>query len=143
MAKASKTKKARSTKAKSTKAKATKVKAARKEANKPVTPVYLNPPATIRIGLHDVIRALKMIETQGHLNKLVSGSKRQRLQVTLPAETVNFVKDFVVKHRMHTHRVGRHIVGGLGTASARDTDRLLARIDAGSDPNQCEFGKQG
>jgi hypothetical protein len=136
---------------KAAKTKSTKAKAAKKKVAQPVTPVYLESPATIRIGLHDVIRALKMIETQGQLNKLVSASKRQRLQVTLPAETVNFVKDFVVKHGLHTNQVGRHIVGGVGTPPARGREsavrtrgleRSIVAANSG-DPNQCQFGRAG
>ena len=109
-----------------------------------VTPNLLEKGKSIQIGLHDVIRALNMVAKHGHLRKLVTASKRQKLQVRIPADTVNFAKKFVLEHRMHKDPVGKHIVFGKGRAAAKGATATLAAAPtavASGDPNQCDFGR--
>jgi hypothetical protein len=75
-----------------------------------VTPTYLRPGTSYKMRLHDVIRALKVIEEHNHLDKFASAAKRKKTSVQVDAKTVNFVKDFMVKNNMHAHPVGKHIV---------------------------------
>jgi len=106
-----------------------------RKAPPPIEPTYLAAGGSIRIGLHDVVRAIKMIEKGGQLAKFVSAAKRQQAEATLGAETVNFVKDFVVKYRLHGNAIGKHIVNGRGAPSEG------AAEGTSGDPNQCHFGK--
>jgi hypothetical protein len=99
-----------------------------------VTPTYLARGESFRMGLHDVVKALKVIERHGHLNKLVSRSKRDSKPVDVPAETVNFVKDFMVKHKMHNDRVGKHIVNARVARPAATGMALRDRFSG------CDFG---
>ena len=114
---------------------------ATKEAE--VTIVRLEAGKSVRIGLHDVIKAVQMIESYGHLRKFASRAKRQNASVTAPAETVNFVKDFVAKFGMHKNRVGKHIVQGGGRPGAEAAKKRAARGLTGrardDDPHQCHF----
>lgn len=134
----------------------TKAKAASRKSMKPkpierVTPIYLENGFSIRMGLHDVVKAVKMIEKHGHLAKFTSKLKRQQVQVSLPADTVNLVKDFVAENGMHKNSLGKHIVGGRGRAAAapppRTTPADATEIAIASptaddgDPNKCNFGR--
>lgn len=62
------------------------------------------------MGLHDVVRALKVIEKHGHIAKFVRAAKKEEVAGTFNAKTVNFVKDFMVKYKMHNDPIGKHIV---------------------------------
>jgi signal transduction histidine kinase len=93
-----------------------------------ISPTYLAAGKSFTMGLHDVVRAMKMIEKHGELDRFVRAAKRRKACVSVDADTVNFVKDFVVKHRMHAVPVGKHIVNA---AIARDPYR------------PCNFGKRG
>ena len=125
------------------KAKSPAKKTAKAEAT--VVPTYLQPGATFELGLHDVIRALKLIEKHGHLGKFVSQLKKERRSVTVPADTVNFVKDFFVKTKMHKDAVGRHIVNAP-TVAPENAGLELAKagpVGASSgDRFKCNFGNQ-
>jgi hypothetical protein len=103
---------------KSPKAKASKA-AASKGNTKKVRPRYLKRGTSYTLGLHDVVRALKVIEEKNHLDKFVRASKRNKTSVSVNAKTVNFVKDFMVKNNMHDHPVGKHIVNAM-VAPAED-----------------------
>jgi hypothetical protein len=93
------------------KAKARKSKAHTAKASAPtVTPTYLHEGQTYTMGLHNVVRALNVIEKHGHMAKFVKAAKNQGAGGTFDAKTVNFVKDFMVKHKMHNDPVGKHIV---------------------------------
>ena len=98
-------------KAKAKKVKAVASRARMARASTPaVTPTYLEEGQTYTAGLHDVVRALKVIEKHGHTAKFVRAAKDQQAAATFDAKTVNFVKDFMVKYKMHTDPIGKHIV---------------------------------
>jgi hypothetical protein len=107
--------------------KKTKVKKAKAAGLKPrkakasvsaVTPTYLPEGQTYTMGLHDIVRVLSVIEKHGHKAKFVKEAKRQEAAGTFDAKTVNFVKDFMVKHKMHTDPIGKHIVNARRTGPA-------------------------
>ena len=101
------------------KAKARKSKARTAKATAPtVTPTYLREGQTYTMGLHDVVRALGVIEKHGHMPKFVKAAKDQRAAGTFDAKTVNFVKDFMVKHKMHTDPIGKHVVNARQPGAA-------------------------
>lgn len=75
-----------------------------------VTPTYLPKGQTYTIGLHDLVRALKVIEKHGHTAKFARAAKGLRAAGTFDAKTVNFIKDFMAKKNMHTDPIGKHIV---------------------------------
>lgn len=104
-----------------------------------VTPTYMTGKKPLKIGLHDVIKALKVIDEHGHMDKFASASKRKKAGMLVPPETVNFVKDFILKNDMHEHPIGRHIV------NAKTTMRVakLAAPAGGTpkDPFECSFAK--
>jgi len=108
------------------KAKARKAKARTARASgPPVTPTYLKDGQTYTMGLHNVVRALNVIAKHGHMAKFVRAAKKQQVAGTFDAKTVNFVKDFMVKHKMHNDPIGKHIVNaqqaGPGAMAARAT----------------------
>jgi hypothetical protein len=99
------------------KAKAKKSKAVKASAP-PVTPTYLKDGQKYTMGLHDVVRALKVIDKHGHMAKFVKAAKAQKAAGTFDAKTVNFVKDFMVKNKMHKDPIGKHIVNARQAAAA-------------------------
>ncbi|HUJ37156.1 MAG TPA: hypothetical protein VLW88_05715 [Hyphomicrobium sp.] len=88
-----------------------------------VKPTYMRPGTSFKLGLHDVVRALKVIEESEQLDKFVKAAKRSRASVMIDARTVNFVKDFMVDNNMHEHPVGQHIVNAIVPQSTRDRFR--------------------
>ena len=106
---------ARKEKAKRTKAKTSRAGTSAASAL-PVTPTYLRRGETYTMGFHDVVGALKVIEKHGHMSKFVRAAKTADVGGTFDAKTVNFVKDFMVKHKMHTDPIGKHIVNAQQTA---------------------------
>jgi hypothetical protein len=106
-----------------------------------VTPTYLANGASIRMSLYDVIKAVKMIEKHGHLTKFTSKLKREQAQVSVPADTVNLVKDFVADNGLHKSSMGQHIVHGRRRAAVAATEITRAAFSADDgDPNKCHFG---
>jgi len=90
----------------------------------------MKPGTSYKMKLHDVIKAMKVIEEHEHLEKFVRASKRKDTTVHVDADTVNFVKNFMVKNKMHAHPIGRHIVNAI--------------VAPGEDPfKPCKFGKRG
>jgi hypothetical protein len=124
MAKRAKAKKARTA--------ARKARPAKREAPS-VTPTYLADGQTYTLGLHDVVRALKVIEKHGQMAKFLKAAKEQQAKGTFDAKTVNFVKDFFVKQKMHTDPIGKHIVNARQGEATRGATR-------GSGPYDCSFG---
>ena len=118
-------------------AKAGKSKSRRSAASAaPVTPTYLPEGESYTMGLHDVVRALKVIEKHGHMAKFVRAAKEQEAAGTFDAKTVNFVKDFMVKHKMHNDPIGKHIVN----AKQAGTRALMAAGQTGR--FNCNFGNR-
>jgi len=110
---------------------ARKSKAKKSKTSKPglqnVEPTYLKRGTSYKMGLHDVIRAIKAIEERQNLDKFVRAAKKQGASVSVDAKTVNFVKDFMVKSEMHDHPVAAHIV------NAKTADPF----------KPCKFGRNG
>ena len=79
-----------------------------------VKPRYLPPGTFYKMGLHDVVTILKAIEEQNRDEIFLRAAKSHNASITVDARTVNFVKDFIVKRKMHNHPVGRHIVNARG-----------------------------
>jgi hypothetical protein len=133
----------RSTKSKAkAKAKAGNRKLAKPKPLEKVTPTYLAKGASIRIGLYDVIKAVKMIEKHDHLAKFTRKLRREEAQVTFPADTVNLVKDFVVENGMHKSSMGKHIVNSRGRAATNANESASPSFAADDgDPNKCQFGR--
>jgi hypothetical protein len=96
--------------ARKAKAKRAKTKKSKAASAQPVTPTYLPAGQNYTMGLHDVVKALKVIEKHGHMAKFVRAAKEQEAAGTFDDKTVNFVKDFMVKHKMHNDPIGKHIV---------------------------------
>jgi hypothetical protein len=120
-------------KAKVKRMKAKKSKSSRSTANAaPVTPTYLPEGKSYTMGLHDIVRALKAIEKHGHMAKFVRAAKDQEAAGTFDAKTVNFVKDFMVKYKMHNDPIGKHIVN----AQQAEPGALMAATG----PFNCHFG---
>jgi hypothetical protein len=122
-------------KAKAKWGKAKKPKSRRSAASAmPVRPTYLQEGETYRMGLHDVVRALKVIEKHGQMAKFVRAAKEQEAAGTFDATTVNFVKDFLVRHKMHNDPIGKHIIN----AKQAETRALMAAGRTGR--FNCNFG---
>lgn len=91
-----------------------------------VTPTYLEGDKPLKIAMRDVVRALKMIEDAQTLDKFLAASSRRKAHVLVDPATVNFIKDFVLKNKLHVESVGKHIVNAKGLKT---------------DPYGCDFGK--
>jgi signal transduction histidine kinase len=113
------------------KSKAKKSKKSKVGAEK-VVPTYLKKGTSYEMGLHDVVRALKVIEKHKHLDKFVRASKKKGTSVSVDADTVNFVKDFMVKNKMHNDPVGKHVVNAPQAAAKK------MAVQSG-DPFKCRF----
>jgi hypothetical protein len=95
----------------------------------PVRPSYLKKGQKYTMGLHNVVRALKVIEKHGHMAKFIKAAKNQELGGTFDSNTVNFVKDFMVKHKMHTDPIGKHIVNAQLTGRAKAAAPAAGRFN--------------
>lgn len=94
-----------------------------------VKPRYLTAGTFYRMGLHEVVTALKVIEEEGRREIFLRAAKRNKAFISVDARTVNFVKNFFVQKKMHQHPVGRHIVNARGALS-------------GDPYKPCNFGKE-
>jgi hypothetical protein len=119
--------------------KATANKAGAKKAK--VTPTYMKGKKPLKIGLHDVIKALKVIEDHGHMSKFRTAAKKNKAVMLVDPQTVNFVKDFMVKNDMHKHPVGKHIVNARTTAVRGAKAASAVAATAAKDPFECDFSK--
>jgi hypothetical protein len=106
-----------------------------------VTPTYMKGKKPLKIGLHDVIRALKVIDDHGHMSKFVAAAKKKKAVVLVDPQTVNFVKDFVVKNDMHEHPIGTIIVNPRMAAAAPAKTAAKAGSGPPKDPFECDFSK--
>lgn len=115
--------------------KVSKTKARTARAGAPaVTPTYLQEGQTYTMGLHDIVRVVQVIEKYGHTAKFIRAAKAQQVGGTFDAKAVNFVKDFMVKQKMHADPVGKHIV------NARDAQPDAAASLASRSGFNCNFG---
>lgn len=158
------------TKSKAPKSKDPKSKASKSNIRKPkarkskrpttkgetVTPTLMRPGTGMTIGLHDVVRALKMIDKHKHLKKFATAAEASNAIVAIEATSVNFVKEFIVRYKMHNDPIGKHIVNArsdtdqpLAAPAAGTTEFVLARTIAestgpASDPfRPCKFSSRG
>lgn len=114
-----------------------------------VIPTHLPPNTSFVMGLHDVIKVVKMIEQHDQLASFTRKMKNEKAEVRISARTVNLVKDFVAEKRLHKNAIGKHIVNasqqgpledtGIRTAIAVATGAAAAK-GRDDDPNQCNFG---
>jgi hypothetical protein len=95
------------------------------------------------MNLHDVIRVVQMIETKGYLGKFTRRLKREAAEVTVPAATVNLVKDFVVESGLHTSAMGKHIAYGRGHTEPAGGTMASRSIGGDDDQGRCHFGRAG
>ena len=93
-----------------------------------VAPTYMKGKQPLRIALHDIVKVVKMIDEHKHTEKFLKAAKREKAFVNVDAETVNFVKDYMVKNNLHEHPVGKHIVNARAKRAA-------------DDPFDCDFGR--
>src|SRR5882757_5426978 len=75
-----------------------------------IIPTPLPPNASFVMGLHDVIKVIKMIERHDQLPSFTRKMKNGEAEVRISAHTVNLVKDFVAEKRLHKNAIGKHIV---------------------------------
>jgi hypothetical protein len=75
-----------------------------------ITPTYLPEGQTYTMGLHDIVRVVQLIEMHGHMAAFLRAAKAQHVGGIFDATAVNFVKDFMVKQKMHADPIGKHIV---------------------------------
>jgi hypothetical protein len=115
---------------------------AKKAAAAKVKPTYMTGKKPMKIGLHDVIRALKVIDDHGHMAKFTRAAKKKKAMMLVEPATVNFVKDFIVKNDMHAHPLGKHIVNPravpMATAARK---RSAAPAGPAKDRFECDFSK--
>ncbi|MEH2589275.1 hypothetical protein [Bradyrhizobium sp. AZCC 1721] len=116
---------------------------AKKAKKAKVKPTYMKGKKPMKIGLHDVIRALKVIDDHGHMDKFTKAAKKKKAMMLIEPATVNFVKDFIVKNDMHAHPVGKHIANPRVAPRAAVAARKLAAapVVQAKDPFECDFSK--
>jgi hypothetical protein len=85
-----------------------------------VEPTYMKGKRPLKIALHDIVRIVKMIDDHGQTDEFQKAAKSKKAFVSVDAETVNFVKDYIVKHNLHGHPMGQHIVNARGLRTAGD-----------------------
>jgi hypothetical protein len=93
-----------------------------------VTPTYMEGKRPLRISLHDIARVMMMINQKKQMKRFQTAAKSKKAYVTVDADTVNFVKDYIVDNNLHNHPIGKHIVNAEG-------------MTAPGDPYDCNFGK--
>ncbi len=103
-----------------------------------VKPTFMKGKKPLKIGLHDVIRALKVIEEHGQMDRFTKAAKKKKARMLVEPDTVNFVKDFMAKNDMHEHPVGRHIVNPVVVAAAASGP---APGGTPKDKFECDFRK--
>lgn len=95
----------------------------------------------VNVPLHDVMQILKMIAARDQARAFQSAAKKKGVLMIAPAETVNFVKDFLVEKELDNNRIGKHIVsarvkgeeeGVEAKASAATATRPFDRRDCNS-----------
>jgi hypothetical protein len=97
-----------------------------------VKPTYLKGKKPITIGLHDVMKLMRMIAEHGHAEKFEKAAKKKKAFISVHPDTVNFVKDFVADNEMHAHPIGKHVV--------KTRDKEGATVSAAAAALQdCEF----
>jgi hypothetical protein len=106
-----------------------------------VIPTYMTGKKPMKIGLHDVIRALKVIDDHGHMAKFTRAAKKEKAMMLVEPATVNFVKDFIVENDMHAHPVGKHIVNPRAVPTGAARGRVAAAAGPAKDPFECDFSK--
>jgi hypothetical protein len=115
-----------------------------------VIPSHLPPNASFVMGLHDVIKVVKMIEQNDQLASFTRKMKNEKAEVRISAHTVNLVKDFVAEKRLHKNAIGKHIVNARDKGPPADTEtRTSISVATGAvaskgtddDPNQCIMGR--
>jgi hypothetical protein len=106
-----------------------------------VTPTFMKGKKPLKIGLHDVIKALKAIEDHGHMDKFRRAAKKNKAVMLVDPQTVNFVKDFMAKNDMHEDPVGKIIVNARKTAARGATAAAAVAGTAAKDPFECDFSK--
>jgi hypothetical protein len=85
-----------------------------------VKPTYMKGKRPLKIALHDIVTFVKMIDDHNQIDAFQMAAKMKKAFVSVDAETVNFVKDYIVKNNLHEHPVGKHIVNARGLMAAGD-----------------------
>jgi hypothetical protein len=83
--------------------------------------------AVIPMGLHDVVRVVKFLEKNRKLARFVNNAKAAEADATFDAKAVNFVKDFMVKNKLHTQEIGKHIVNAREPGAEADVRGGITR----------------
>jgi hypothetical protein len=102
-----------------------------------VKPTYLKGKKPITIGLHDVMKLMRVIDKHGHADKFEKAAKRKKAFMSVHPDTVNFVKDFVVKSGMHDHPIGRHVVKARDNQGAPALAKKMGAVAKAQ--KDCEF----
>ncbi|MGM4871384.1 hypothetical protein AB7645_09165 [Bradyrhizobium sp. 956_D2_N1_5] len=115
-----------------------------------IIPTHLPPTASFVMGLHDVIKVVKMIEKHDQLASFARKMKSEKAEVRIPADTVNLVKDFVAEKKLHKNAIGKHIINARDKRPTADTEiRTSIAVATGAvaargpdgDPNRCNMGQ--
>ncbi|MCA6123730.1 hypothetical protein J6500_17760 [Bradyrhizobium sp. WSM 1704] len=122
-----------------------KARQAKQAGKAKVVPTYMTGTKPLKIGLHDVISVIELVTKRKHVNKLKRIAKKQEMVVLVEPPTVNRVKDFMVKHKMHDHRVGKIVINPQPGPSVAESVRTMApRRVAAAPPKkkfECDFSK--
>lgn len=57
--------------------------------------------AHLVVPVHSVVHFVKMLHDEGHADKFVAAAKKNKAVMTLHADSVGFVKDFLKKNQLH------------------------------------------
>ena len=79
--------------------------------------------ASREMGLHEVVRLMKVIAEHGWSEKFARAAKKNMAFVTADGDTADFVSNFLVKNNLHKHP------GEAGGVTARAATARPARGD--------------
>lgn len=85
-------------------------KTGKAKATEVLTPRYMRGKKPKAISFHKIADVLAVIEQHGHGKKFKRQARAADHMMTLHPDTVNFIKDFLAKNKMHTHRLGRKAI---------------------------------
>lgn len=99
-------------------------------------------PASIKF--EDLINILAMVRGQRRQSQLIDAVKSANLEVIVPVDTVNAVKEFVAKHpKLSAHPIGQQVLNAPKPRAATTTAAMTK--PARNDPfdNCCGFSSRG
>jgi hypothetical protein len=130
----SKPSKSKPSKSKPSKSKPSKSASSKSTPSKPAP--HLPEGMEVNVPLHNVMRILKMIARR-HAGPFARKAEEKGVLMIAPAETVNFVKDFLVDNKLDKNPIGKHIVNARVKEAEMAEMVVVAEATGGRDLRDC------